>query len=103
MELTTLRDAYGQELRGLRCRAAIASEEPLITVPAPCALQVTTGGAPPANVPAESWSRLAWWAQLALLLLEAREGPLKGWLQSLPAMEAQGWVTGVGPWGRRCP
>lgn len=91
VELTTLKDAFGKDLRGMIATSSIALDEAIITVPAKRALQVTTGGICPAGedfAKREDWQELPWWAQLAMLVLrEAKSGDtsfLKEWVDSLP-------------------
>ncbi|CAJ1406741.1 unnamed protein product [Effrenium voratum] len=86
VELATLQDAFGNELRGMRATDDIPSEEPIITVPANCALQVTTAGPCPGDFVAEEvWQKLPWWAQLAVLVLrEVKQPRLAEWAATLP-------------------
>ncbi|CAK0887763.1 unnamed protein product, partial [Prorocentrum cordatum] len=68
----------------------LASDEPLVQVPAKNALQVTTGGECPIGdqVAPAAWAAVPWWAQLAVLLAYERHrkgaSPLEHWVASLP-------------------
>ncbi|CAE7388975.1 unnamed protein product [Symbiodinium natans] len=90
VELASLKDTFGNDLRGMIATSSIDMDEAIITVPSKRALQVTTGGSCPAGenfAATEDWQNLPWWAQLGMLVLrEAKSGDsfLKEWTASLP-------------------
>jgi len=88
VDLMTFKDAAGGELRGMVAVEDIEGDEELLVVPSSAVFQTTTGGPAPSGFDQGSWSRLDWWAQLALLLLRearlAEQSAFATWISSLP-------------------